>query len=170
MRKNAKTCNDYIAEISNSDGALSKELMEHCMQCRDCRQELKRKLAAADRDELPELPASLDQRVPAACRESLDWCRQPRLLRPLLYAACAAVVLWMMSLMLETAPAPSGDSHDSEADSLAADWDGRDIIEQIEWIGLAIEQIRMNMAGDWGDNDSATHVTNEEQAEKSGGR
>jgi hypothetical protein len=162
MRKNAKTCNDYIAEISNSDGALSKELMEHCMQCRDCRQELKRQLAAADRDELPELPASLAQRVPAACRESLDWYRQPRLLRPLLYAACAAVVLWMMSLMLETAPAPSGGSHDSEAESLAADWDGRDIIEQIEWIGLAIEQIRMDMAGDWTDNDSATHVTNEE--------
>lgn len=138
------------------------------MQCWDCRQELKRQLAAADRDELPDVPAGLDQRVLAACRESLDWYRQPRLLRPLLYAACAAAVLWLMSLMFETTPASSDGGRGAEAESLAADWDGRDIMEQIEWIGLAIEQTRMDMAGDWTDNDSATNVTNEKQAEKNG--
>ena len=161
MRKNAKTCNDYIAEISNSDGALSKELMEHCMQCRDCRQELKRQLAAADRDEL----RSCRRVWPSACRP-------PAAILGLVPAAAIVASLALRRLrrrravddvlMLETAPAPSGGSHDSEAESLAADWDGRDIIEQIEWIGLAIEQIRMDMAGDWTDNDSATHVTNEE--------
>ena len=79
-------------------------------------QELKRQLAAADRDELG-AAGEFGLGVPAACRESLDWYRQPRC-ASLLYAACAAVVLWMMSLMLETAPAPSGGSHDSEAESL----------------------------------------------------
>ena len=167
MNKNTKTCDDYSAEISAGAGVLSKELMEHCMQCRDCRQELKRQLAAADHDSLPEIPTVLDLRVLAACREPLDWYWQPRLLRPLLFAGCAAAALWMMSLMLETAPVPGNNGRSGKTDLLAGDWDGRGIMEQIEWIGMAIDQTRTDMAGDWIDNDTAINVTNEEQAEES---
>jgi len=166
--KNTKTCDDYIAEISNGDAALSKELMEHCMHCHSCREELKRQLAAADQDNLPEVSPGLDLHVLAACRERLAWYWQPRLLRPLLYAGCAAAALWMMSLMLETPPAAGGNDGDSgNAEFVSNDWDGQGIMEQIDWIGMAIDHTRMDMAGEWTGNDDAMNATNEEQAEES---
>ena len=85
----------------------------------------------------------------------------------MLYAGCAAAALWMMSLMLETAPVPGNNGRSGKTELFAGDWDGRGIMEQIEWIGLAIDQTRTDMAGDWIDNDTAINVTNEEQAEES---
>lgn len=164
-----KNCEEFILEIGNSAGAYSQALMQHCARCPSCRQELKRQLSVAHVASLSEVPPALDRRVLSACREQLGSVWQRRLFRPLLYAGTAAAALWFVSLMLEPLSAPSdGKLHRRGAESAAIDWEGTRIMEQIEWIGMAIDQTRWDMASEWVDADDNVNSLNDDQVNESG--
>ncbi len=117
MRK----CEKIVRRIRESNGELDEELLKHCLECGNCRNELTALLAASDAGAFA-VPGKLDVSVTRACRNGRKRKIHHRMKHSMIWSGAAAALFCMSLPLWYFSPAEPPEETGSYA--IAPDWDG----------------------------------------------
>lgn len=117
MRK----CEKIVRRIRESDGELDGELLVHCLECGNCRNELAALLAASDAGTFA-VPGELDVSVTRACRNGRKRKIRHRMKYSMICSGAAAALFCISLPLWHFSPAEPPLETGSYA--IAPDWDG----------------------------------------------
>lgn len=134
-----KQCRRVIRRIHGAAGEFDRETLAHCLDCASCRRELRAVVAAAS-PEAPEVPARLELRTLAACRNGGKRRIRYRVERALGWSGAAAALCLVAVNLHFSAP--------SAAAPRIPEWDAAPLFGELSDIGREISRTQKLFAAE----------------------